>query len=275
MIAAVAALLALAFAVGCSSQSSVTPSPVLVVASYLGDMFMPEFPATEPVANIGFVVRDDRTVQGAAFFSAPAQEADVFFTGTVDSSNALNATGRLIGSSGTTDIGAFTIRGTFGNFAGGYNIVGSFTAQGIGSGSGTWGAFYYTLSPLGSYMGNFTGDRAGQVALMVFRLDDVVMMIEQDTPPRVDFYASSEGSVVLTAPTTSGGPYGLTAQNGFYGTDYAFTGSVAALQASGAWQLPATPTALTGTWSATRPQTRAAAGRAVPPGPIRVHRRRR
>jgi len=273
IVAAVVALSALALAVGCSSETSVTPPPVLVVASYLGDMFMPGF--TDPVANIGFVVRDDHTVQGAGFFSAPVQELDVFFSGTVDSSNTLNATGRLIGNSGTTDVGAFTITGTFGNFGGGANAQGTFTAQGVGSGSGTWRAFFYTLSPLGSYMGNFAGDRTGEVALMVFALDDVVMMIQQDTPLLLDYYASDLGSVALTPPTTSGGPYGLTAQNGLYATGYAFTGSVATLQASGAWQLPSTPTALTGTWSATRPQTRAAAGRGVPLGPIRVHRRRK
>jgi hypothetical protein len=243
-----------------------------VVGSFLGDAFMSAY--TDPVANLGIVVRDDRSVEGAAFFSAPVENFDVFFSGAVDASDRLTATGRIIGNGGTADVGAFTITGVFANYTDGSNIAGTFTAEGVGDGSGTWRAFIYTTPPLGAYMGAYSGGAQGQVAIMNFLVDDSVMMLKEQGQPRVDYFASDIGSVTLTPPTTPGGPYGLVASNGLYGTGFSFAGDVGQLQASGTWQQTQDTTTLTGTWDATRPAARAAS-RALPPGPLRVRRVRK
>jgi len=258
---------------GCGGGGVSSPPVVSVVGSFLGDGFMSAY--TEPVANLGIVVRDDRSVEGAAFFSAPLENFDVFFSGTVDASSRLNATGRIIGNGGTTEVGAFTITGVFANYPDGSNIAGTFTAEGVGAGSGTWRAFIYTTPPLGAYMGAYAGDAQGQVAIMNFLVDDSVMMLKEQGQPRADYFASDLGSLTLTPPTVPGGPYGLVASNGLYGTGFSFAGDVGQLEASGAWQQIQEATTLTGTWLATKPAARAAANRAIRLGPLRVHRVRK
>jgi hypothetical protein len=281
LLASVTLLLLAAVIAGCGGGTNVAPPPPPLTSPYLGDMFMSQF--TAPVANIGLVVRDDRSVSGAAFFSAPVADLDVFFTGTVDAAGTLSAAGRLIGNAGTQDVGSFTITGAFANFPDGSNVQGSFTAQGVGSGTGTWRAFIYNIYPLGTYTGTYSGDAQGKIAIMNFAVDDSVLMIQQDSDLRIDYFASDLGSVTLTPPTVVGGPYGLSASNGLYTTGFSLTGTVGVLPgggtldqltAAGTWQQTATPNTLTGTWSATKPAVRAAVARGIPPGPIRVHRRR-
>jgi len=283
VLASVVLLAAIAIIAGCGGGTNVTPPPpVSVTSSYLGDLFMSAF--ADPVANIGFVVREDRTVSGAAFFSAPVQNLDAFLSGTVDAAGTLTATGRLVGNAGTQDAGSFTITGTFGNFPDGSNAKGTFTAQGVGSGSGTWRAFIYNIYPLGSYVGTYSGDAPGKIAIMNFAVDDSVIMIQVDDQPRLDYFASDLGSVTLTPPTVAGGPYTVSASDGLYATGFSLTGTVGALPpggvldqltSAGTWQQTATPTPLSGTWIATKPVVKAAGGvRGIPPGPIRVHRKR-
>jgi hypothetical protein len=276
-------LAAVAVIAGCGGGTNVTPPPPAPVTSpYLGDLFQSAF--ADPVANIGFVVREDRTVSGAAFFSAPVQNLDVFFSGAVDTSGTLTASGRLVGNAGTQDAGSFTITGTFGNFTDGSNAKGTFTAQGVGAGSGSWRAFIYNVYPLGTYAGTYTGDAQGKIVIMNFAVDDSVIMIQVDDQPRIDYFASDLGSVTLTPPTVVGGPYTVSASNGLYVTGFSLTGTVGVtpsggvldqFTSAGTWQQPATPTPLSGTWIATKPAAKAAAGvRGIPPGPIRVHRKR-
>jgi hypothetical protein len=270
IVASLVFLAVVAAIAGCGGGTS-PPSPPPVVGSYLADAFMSAF--VDPVANLGLVVREQNTVEGAGFFSAPVSDVDVFFSGTIDTAGTLHATGRLIGNGGTQDVGAFTMTGTIANFPDGSNIQGTFTAQGIGSGSGTWRAFIFTVPPLGAYVGTFSGDRQGMVALMNFALDDSVMMNEDPAQPQLDYFASDLGSLTLTPPTVSGGPYGLSASNGLYNTGFSFTGTVGQLEATGTWEQPAA-TPLAGTWLGSRPASRTATTRAVAPGPIRVHRKK-
>lgn len=272
IVASLVFLAVVAAIAGCGGGGSSPPPPPPVVGSYLADAFMSAF--VDPVANLGLVVRENNTVEGAGFFSAPVSDIDVFFSGTIDASGTLNASGRLIGNDGTQDVGGFTLTGTFANFTDGSNIQGTFTAQGIGSGSGTWRAFIFTVPPLGAYVGTFSGDRQGKVALMNFALDDSVMMNEDPTQPQLDYFASDLGSLTLTPPAVSGGPYTLSASGGLYNTGFSFNGTVGAVEATGSWQQTGATTS-TGTWLASRPAALAAATRAVPPGPIRVHRRKR
>jgi len=251
------------------------------VSSYLGDLFMSVY--TDPVANIGLIVRDDGSVSGAAFFGGPVQNLDVFFSGSADSSNTLTASGRLIGNGGTQDVGSFTITGTFGNFPDGSSVKGTFTAQGVGAGSGTWRGFIYNVYPLGAYLGTYSGGAQGKIAIMNFAVDDSVLMIQQDSNLRVDWFASDLGSVTLTPPAVAGEPYGLSASNGFYATGFSLTGTVGVLQPGGAldpfrsrgpWEQAATPSPLTGIWSASKPTGGAAGSRSAPAGPMRTRRLR-
>ncbi|HUT75422.1 MAG TPA: hypothetical protein VM221_11400 [Armatimonadota bacterium] len=268
MLAACAVILA-AVVAGCGGGNAVTPPvPVVVVGSYLGDAFMTINGTTELVANLGLVVRADRTVEGAGFFSAPVVEHDFFFTGVVDASNNLTASGTMVSGDGTQDAGSFTLTGAFGNFPDGSNVKGEFTAQGIGS--GTWRGFSYAIYPLGCYMGTYSGDRQGTIAVMNFRVDDAVVMLKEEGQAQTDYFAAPN---LLIPPVQSGGDYSLLADDSWYGTGMVVAGDVSATTAGGDWQQTQAPSSLVGTWSASKPESRAA-GRGLPAGPLRVYRAR-
>ncbi len=269
-VVAVCALIFAAVVGGCGGQQSAAP-PLDPVGSYLADAFMT--PPEDPVANLGLVVREDRSVQGAGLFSMPVADRDVFFTGAVDATNRLTASGRLIGNDGTEDMGAFSLTGTFGNYPDGSTVQGTFTADGIGTGS--WRGYAYNIFPLGAYMGTYSGDRQGTIAIMNFLVDDTVVMIKEKDEPRTDYFASTaENPYLLIPPTEPGGDYGLLANDSWYGSGLVISGSVGPLTASGAWQQPQASGALAGTWEASKPAARGAA-RAFPAGPLRVKRVRR
>jgi hypothetical protein len=272
MLAACAVILA-AVVAGCGGGNTVTPPvPVVVVGSYLGDGFMTINGAPELVANLGLVVRADRTVEGAGFFSAPVVEHDLFFTGVVDASDNLTASGTMVSGDGTQDAGSFTLTGAFGNFPDGETVKGEFTAQGIGS--GTWRGFSYAIYHLGCYMGTYSGDRQGTIAVMNFRVDDTVVMLKETDQARSDYFATTaDNPYLLIAPTEPGGDYGLLADDSWYGTGMVITGTVGSTSASGDWQQTQDPSPLFGTWEASKPESRAA-GRGLPAGPLRVYRAR-
>ena len=265
-------LVAAALLAGCGAGGAPSPPlPPPTIGSYLADGFMVIGASTELVANMGIVVRDDRTVDGAGFFSGPVQNHDTFFSGSVDSAGVLHASGRLI-RLGNEDVGAFTLTGTFGNFEDGSNVAGTFVAETIGAGN--WRAFLYDIFPLGAYLGTYSGEAQGAIAIMNFLVDDNVVMIKVANQPQVDFFASDFGSATLSPPTQPGGDYGLTASDGLYATGFSLSGAVGPTQASGSWSQTADDTTLSGTWSASKPQTRAAS-RGLPPGPLRLHRVRK
>ncbi|UCH33645.1 MAG: hypothetical protein JSV65_13885 [Armatimonadota bacterium] len=270
MSTAVVLMAAVAVIAGCGGSGPTPPPPVQIVGSYLGHGIMSAY--DQPVLQVGLVVRSDRTVGGAAFFSGPIVNRDAFFTGAVDASNNLTASGRLIGNSGTEDVGSFTLTGTFDNFLDGSNVAGTFTAEGVGSGQ--WFGFLYDIYPLGTYMGGYTGDSEGRVAIMNFLVDDIVVMIDQTDAPRVDWFASDIGSAMLTPPPQPGASWGINASDGLYGTGFSLSGGVGQTEAGGIWQQAVDTTTLSGAWSATKPHAGAAAAArgSMPPGPIRVRR---
>jgi len=265
MIAAAAVAVAALTIAGCGGGNSPAP-PTPVVGSYLGDAFTTTGGNTELVANIGFVVRANGTVEGAAFTSAPVAEYDIFFTGAVDGAKQLQASGGMIGGNGTQDAGSFTMTGAVGASSG-YDATGTFTADNVGA--GTWGAlFRRTANPIGCYMGAYTGDRSGIIAIMNFALDDTVVMTKEAEAFHSDYFAAAN---ILTPPVQPGGDYGLRADDSFYNTGLVIIGALNNLSASGTWSQPQNSTPLTGAWAADRPDSRAAT-RAVTTGPLRVRR---
>jgi hypothetical protein len=272
MIAAAAVAVAALSIAGCGNSVS-SPPPTPVVGSYLGDAYTASSPES-PVANIGFVVRADGRVEGAAFTNA----YDIFFTGTVDASRQLHASGTMVGGDGTLPAGSFTMTGAFTAF-GEAPITGTFTADSIGT--ATWRAYFYSvLTPLGCYMGTYTGDRSGIISVMNFPPipeypADTVVMIKEDGQPHTDSLYGLTADVLtpLAPPTPPDRQYALLmdANSSFYGTGLVVSGTLGGTSASGTWSQPQDSTPLSGAWSASRPDSRAAT-RAVTTGPLRVRR---
>jgi hypothetical protein len=277
---AAAAVAALSIA-GCGVRNSVAPPASPVVGSYLGDADAVITTGGKPelVANIGFVVRADGTVEGAAFTSAPVANYDIFFTGAVNASGQLQASGSMVGGDGTQPAGSFTMTGAFTTF-GVAPITGTFTADNVGT--GTWRAYFYSaLTPLGCYMGTYTGGRSGIIAIMNFPAAppdypaDTVVMIKENGQPHTDSLYGLTADVLtpLPPPIPPDREYALLmdADSSFYGTGLRVEGTLGGTSASGAWSQPQDSTPLTGAWSASRPDSRAAT-RATTTGPLRVRR---
>ena len=285
MIAAAAVAVAALSIAGCGVRNSVAP-PAPVVGSYLGDVAMefPESQGAQLIANFGLVLRENGIAEGAVFtgseLDAPhfVPNYDAFVSGRWTPAG-LELSGVLIGNGGTEEVGTITLTGAF---AQGSEPGGTVTAPVIGTGPSSWRAYFYgSASIFGCYMGTYIGGRSGIIAIMNFPAAppdypaDTVVMIKENGQPHTDSLYGLTADVLtpLAPPTPPDREYALLmdANSSFYGTGLVVSGTLGGTSASGTWSQPQDSAPLTGAWSASRPDSRAAT-RAVPTGPLRVRR---